>query len=183
MIMLVLFTKFRTSNKNIHLQKFLNMKKLFVTLFVMASVTALHAQPPNVPADKGANFGEKTTEESAITFEQLSNELAAKKDGAKKINVKLKAVVTEVCSKEGCWIKIKGTKGNVMVKMKDHKFLVPLVLNEKEIVIDGIAEEKVTSVEMLKHYAEDANKSKAEIDAIKEPKKEIVIIAKGILVL
>lgn len=58
-----------------------------------------------------------------------------------------------------------------------------MVLNEKEIIIDGIAEEKVTSVEMLKHYAEDANKSKAEIDAIKEPKKEIVIIAKGILVL
>ena len=50
----------------------------------MASVTALHAQPPNVSADKGAIFGEKTTEESAITFEQLSNELAEKKDGAKK---------------------------------------------------------------------------------------------------
>jgi hypothetical protein len=83
MIMLVLFTKFRTLNKTVHLQKLLNMKKLFVTLLVMASVTALHAQPPNVPADKGATFGEKTTEESAITFEQLSNELAAKKDGAK----------------------------------------------------------------------------------------------------
>jgi len=159
------------------------MKKILMTLMMAATVCALHAQPPNVPAEKGANFGEKVSAENAITVGDLTNAFAAKKDGAKKMEVKLKATVTEVCSKEGCWIKIKGTTGNVMVKMKDHKFLVPLVLNEKEIIIEGIAEEKVTSVEMLKHYAEDANKSKAEIDAIKEPKREIVIQAKGILVL
>lgn len=158
------------------------MKKIFMTLMMAVSICALHAQPPNVPADKGANFGEKVSAENAISVSDLTNAFA-KKDAAKKMEVKLKATVTEVCSKEGCWIKIKGTTGNVMVKMKDHKFLVPLVLNEKEIIIDGIAEEKVTSVEMLKHYAEDANKSKAEIDAIKEPKREIVIQAKGILVL
>lgn len=158
------------------------MKKILMTLMMAATVCALHAQPPNVPADKGANFGEKVSAENAITVSELT-EAFTKKDGAKKMEVKLKATVTEVCSKEGCWIKIKGTTGNVMVKMKDHKFLVPLVLNDKEIIIEGIAEEKVTSVEMLKHYAEDANKSKAEIDAIKEPKREIVIQAKGILVL
>lgn len=158
------------------------MKKIFMTLMMAATVCALHAQPPNVPADKGANFGEKVSAENAITISDLTNAFT-KKDAPKKMEVKLKATVTEVCSKEGCWIKIKGTNGNMMVKMKDHKFLVPLVLNEKEIIIEGIAEEKVTSVEMLKHYAEDANKSKAEIDAIKEPKREIVIQAKGILVL
>jgi hypothetical protein len=67
--------------------------------------------------------------------------------------------------------------------MKDHSFTVPLALNGKTIVADGIAEIKVTTVEMQKHYAEDAGKSKEEIDAIKEPKKEIVMQAKGILVL
>ena len=36
---------------------------------------------------------------------------------------------------------------------------------------------------MLKHYAEDAGKSKEEIAAITEPKKEITMQAKGILVL
>lgn len=71
----------------------------------------------------------------------------------------------------------------MMVRMKDHSYFVPLALNGKEVVIDGIAEEKTTSVAQLKHYAEDANKSKAEIDAIKEPKREIVVQAKGILVL
>jgi hypothetical protein len=56
-------------------------------------------------------------------------------------------------------------------------------LNGKEVVIDGIAEEKQTSVAQLKHYAEDAGKSKEEIDAIKEPKTEITITAKGVLVI
>ena len=46
-----------------------------------------------------------------------------------------------------------------------------------------MAEEKETSVEQLKHYAEDANKTKEEIAAIKEPKKEIIVEAKGVLVL
>lgn len=145
----------------------------------MVAVTALHAQPPNVPAEKGTSFGAKTTAENAIEVDQLSAKFA----GKKQVDVKIKATVTEVCTKEGCWIKIKGTNGNIMVKMKDHKFLVPLVLNEKQVIIDGVAEEKVTSVEMLKHYAEDAGKTKAEIDAIKEPKKEVTIQAKGILVL
>jgi hypothetical protein len=42
---------------------------------------------------------------------------------------------------------------------------------------------KVTPVKELQHYAEDAGKSKEEIAKITEPKKEIVMNAKGILVL
>jgi len=41
---------------------------------------------------------------------------------------------------------------------------------------------KTISVAELKHYAEDAKKSKEEIDAIKEPQKEMKITAKGITV-
>jgi len=40
----------------------------------------------------------------------------------------------------------------------------------------------MVSVEDLKEYAEEAKKSKAEIDAIKEPKKELAITASGIIV-
>ena len=84
---------------------------------------------------------------------------------------------------EGCWLKMETEDGSIMIKMKDHKFLVPLSMNGKTIVVDGTATLKETSVEMQKHYAEDAGKSKAEIDAITKPKKEITMEAKGILVL
>ena len=56
-------------------------------------------------------------------------------------------------------------------------------MNGKTIVADGVATFKETSVAMLQHYAEDAGKSKEEIEAIKEPKREITLQAKGILVL
>jgi hypothetical protein len=70
-----------------------------------------------------------------------------------------------------------------MIKMKDHAFLVPLIMNGKTIVAQGLATFKETSVDMLKHYAEDAGKTKEEIAKITEPKKEISMLANGILVL
>ena len=46
-----------------------------------------------------------------------------------------------------------------------------------------MAQLKETSVKQLKHYAEDAGKSKEEIAKITEPKKEVIFVAKGVLVL
>jgi hypothetical protein len=51
------------------------------------------------------------------------------------------------------------------------------------VVLDGIAFIKITSIEELKHYAEDAKKPQSDIDAITAPKKEIRFLANGILVL
>jgi hypothetical protein len=158
------------------------MKNIVLTIMSLFTILALNAQPPSVPAEKGTFFGEKFTAGNAVSVTELVSQLQKLPADKKKVEVQLKANVTDVCTKEGCWIKIKGTTDKFMVKMKDHKFTVPLVLNEKEIIINGIAEEKTTSVEMLQHYAEDAGKTKTEIAAIKEPKKEIVIVAKGILV-
>ena len=157
------------------------MKTLITIAVLFFAVNIANAQPPSVPADKGASFGAKTTADDAITVEQLASIMQSRE--GKKTEVKIKGVVTEVCEAMGCWIKIKSANGDMMVKMKDHSFFVPLALNGKEVVIAGIAEIKETSVAQLKHYAEDANKSKEEIDAIKEPQKEIVIQAKGVLVL
>ena len=56
-------------------------------------------------------------------------------------------------------------------------------MNGTTIVIDGVADEKLTTVAQLRHFAEDAGKSKAEIAKITEPKREILVQAKGILVL
>jgi uncharacterized protein YdeI (BOF family) len=158
------------------------MKKFIVCLSVLMTGLLAQSQPPKVPANSGDVFGEKTTAENAITVNQLFSIMAGKKEN-KEMTVKLKGKVTQVCEKEGCWIKVQSPDGSMMVKMKDHKFTVPLVLHGKEIVIHGIAEEKTTTVEQLRHYAEDAGKSKEEIAKIKEPKREITVQAKGILVL
>ncbi len=155
------------------------MKKLLFLLTIVMSSISLMAQPPKGPAKKGMTFGIKTTAEGAVAANELTNVMAEKTTA----DVKVKGTVTEVCKAEGCWIRMQTASGTMLIKMKDHSFTVPLALNGKTIVADGIAELKETSVEMLKHYAEDAGKSKAEIESITAPKKEIVLQAKGILVL
>ena len=66
--------------------------------------------------------------------------------------------------------------------MKDYGFFLPVAAVGKTVVLDAKVELKTTSVEELKHYAEDAKKSPEEIAAITAPKKEISVMAKGIVV-
>ncbi len=95
----------------------------------------------------------------------------------------MKGKVVEVCKAEGCWLKMETANGPLMIKMKDHSFMVPLAMTGKTIVATGTANYNELSVEMLKHYAEDAGKSKEEIASIMAPQKEIIIQATGILIL
>jgi hypothetical protein len=66
--------------------------------------------------------------------------------------------------------------------MKDYGFFLPVAAKGKTVVIEGDVSMKTISVAEQKHYAEDAKKSQAEIDAITEPKTEVKVLAKGIVV-
>lgn len=157
------------------------MKKLFLTLIVAGFGFIANAQPPEGDAKVGEWYGEKINNtESALNI----NDVVAKLEGGSEFdNVKIKAKITEVCPKKGCWLKLELADGKTaMVKMKDYGFFLPLAAKGKTVVIEGEAKMKTTSVAELKHYAEDAKKSKEEIDAIKEPQKEVKITANGITI-
>lgn len=166
------------------------MKKLALILTVALS-TIVYAQnteakkvgPPEGNALVGDLYGAGVSvkaEKKAITPAKLDKELDKKK---KVENVAVKGKVVDVCDKKGCWMTIE-TENNeqFFVKMKDYAFFVPTALKGKNVVLEGRAETKLTSVDELKHYAEDAKKSQAEIDAITEPKEEIRFLASGIKV-
>lgn len=155
------------------------MKKYSLLIIALGLSLNSMAQAPKGPANKGMHFGETTNANGATDINILASTFTARDEQ----NVKVKGRVTDVCTMEGCWIKMQTANGKIMVKMKDHSFFVPVSLNGKEIVVDGTASLKETSVKELQHYAEDAGKTKEEIAAITEPKKEIVLNAKGILVL
>ncbi len=140
--------------------------------------------PPAGNALVGDVYGSgvaSNAESKAISVDKLSKKL--KKENKKVENVAVKGKVTDVCDKKGCWLTIQ-TEDNsqFFVKMKDYAFFVPTALKGKTVVLDGTAERKVTSVDEQKHYAEDAKKPKAEIDAITSPKEEIRFVANGIKV-
>lgn len=139
---------------------------------------AIYAQEP-ASAQKGVTYGAGTTAEGAIPVDEL-----AKKMEQDKYKGKVTGKVVEVCQEKGCWMKVEQSNGEkLMVKFKDYGFFMPKDIVGKEIVLDGEASVKEVSVKQLQHYAKDAGKSEEEIKKIKEPKKEVQFVAKGVLVL
>ena len=155
------------------------MKSAFLLILLFGFSLAGFAQDPT-PAAKGVTYGEGATPEGAIPISQASDQIKEKD----KFTGKVKGKVISVCLEKGCWMKVARDNGEpVMVKFKDYGFFMPKDIVGKEVVLDGEATIKETSVKQLKHYASDAGKSKEEIEKIKEPKKEMIFVAKGVLVL
>ncbi|MFL9484447.1 DUF4920 domain-containing protein [Chitinophagaceae bacterium LWZ2-11] len=155
------------------------MKKAFITLIVLASINIAKAQPPAGLASVGTNYGAVTNANGAVNISELPGKLQQ----TEIVQTKVKAKVLDVCPKKGCWLKLQvNDSTTAFVKMKDYAFFLPLDIKGKTIVLDGEAKMKTTSVEELRHYAEDAKKSKQEIDAITKPEKEIRFTASGIVV-
>jgi hypothetical protein len=154
------------------------MKHVFVFLFAMSFSAFLYAQDPT-PAAKGVTYGAGTTAEGAIAVNELGSKMTNDK-----FSGKIQGKVVEVCQEKGCWMKVEQANGeNLMVKFKDYKYFMPKNIVGKEVVLDGEAIVKEVSVKQLQHYAKDAGKSDEEIKKIKEPKKEVQFVAKGVLVL
>ena len=154
------------------------MKKTILFLSVMAFGLLLHAQSPKT-AEKGVTYGAATTATGSISVNELEPSLKENK-----YEGKITGKVTEVCQEKGCWMKVEKDNGEtVMVKFKDYGFFMPKNIVGKDVVLDGEAQLKETSVKQLQHYAKDAGKSKEEIAKITEPKKEVIFVAKGVLVL
>jgi hypothetical protein len=145
----------------------------------LLSSAALFAQDKIAPAKPGASYGAPTNADNAIKMPELETKL--KSDSV--YNGKVEGTVVEVCKKKGCFMKVTRADGDpVMVRFKDYGFFMPQNIVGKTVVMNGVASVKETSVERLKHYAEDAGKSKEEIAKITDPKTDIVFMADGVVV-
>lgn len=156
------------------------MKKLFLFIAITGFGFIANAQPPEGEAKPGEWYGEKVSTEGAVDI----NDVVKKLNGGSEFpEVKIKAKITEVCPKKGCWLKLELENGETaMVKMKDYGFFLPLAAKGKTVVIDGEVKLKTTSVAELKHYAEDANKPKEEIEKITQPEKKPAFEAEGVII-
>lgn len=150
-----------------------------MTLAFLGFLGFAHAQEP-ASAQKGVTYGAGASAAGAlVSTDNLSTRL--EKD---KFSGKVTGKVVEVCLEKGCWMKLEKSDGSpLMVKFKDYKYFMPKDIVGKEVVLDGEAVVKQVPVSQLKHYAKDAGKSEEEIQQIKEAKREVQFIAKGVLVL
>ena len=127
------------------------------------------------------SFGAKISLDGAITSEALLSKFKTMKAGDT-TNVKFTSTIKEVCSKKGCWMKLPLVDdAETMVRFKNYGFFVPLDSKGREVVLNGKAFIKETSVKELQHYAEDAGKTKEEIAKITTSKIEYTFEADGVL--
>ena len=127
-----------------------------------------------------SSYGDKIDAENVLTSAQINDKYNNLKVGDT-LNVKFTSNINSVCSKKGCWMRLDvGEEKEVMVKFKDYGFFMPLDA-KGEVIVNGKAFVQETSVDELKHYAEDAGKSADEIAEITEPKKTLSFLADGVL--
>ncbi|PCJ82293.1 MAG: DUF4920 domain-containing protein [Bacteroidetes bacterium] len=98
------------------------------------------------------------------------------------VKVRMKGTVVTTCAKKGCWMDVASGEDTVFVKFQDYKFFVPTAGVEGfHTVMEGVAFYDTTSVDDLRHFAEDAGKSEEEIASITEPEYRLQFTATGVM--
>jgi Domain of unknown function (DUF4920) len=130
----------------------------------------------------GKAFGEKVTAKDAVPYDAMLEKMSK---AGKIDNVKVVGKVEAVCKAKGCWMNVASEKGapSMFVKFKDYAFFMPKDIAGKKVVMIGNAFKETTTVEELRHFAEDEGKSKEEIAKITKPKEDIKFMANGVLIL
>lgn len=162
------------------------MKTLFIAFIVITTSLTCAAQKTDKKSKKATEQhssniiyrGKKITDAGAVAIADLVERMKS----ADRIETKVVANIVSVCQVKGCWMQVDLGNGELMrVTFKDYGFFVPMDAVGKTVVMEGVASQKTTSVDMLRHYAEDAGKSKAEIEAIIEPEHKLAFEAVGII--
>ncbi|WP_448519740.1 DUF4920 domain-containing protein [Rhodoflexus sp.] len=151
--------------------------KLFAFIFISCLAgfsVSLFAQ------DALSYYGDKITEDGAIPAAEIANLMKDKTEGA----FKVKGTIVQTCLKKGCWMTVDiGNNQTMTVRFKDYGFFVPKSgADGLDVVFEGVARKEVRTVDELRHYAEDAGKSKDEIAKITAPKEEITFEANGVII-
>lgn len=160
------------------------MKHYIFGLGLLALISCKNEKAAETPTEASATgalayYGDSISTDGALTVDETIQSLA----GNDSIMTSVSGYVTSVCQKKGCWMILSQNPGDtagLFVKFKDYGFFVPLDFSGSKVVIHGKAFKEITSVDDLKHYAEDEGKSAEEIAKITEPLEEMKFMADGV---
>ncbi|NQX82130.1 MAG: DUF4920 domain-containing protein [Flavobacteriaceae bacterium] len=162
------------------------MKKSLILILMISLVLSCKNNPKKNTKEivkknvEYLSFGEKINNDNVISFSEMKNKYDNMKNNDT-ISVKMSAKINSVCAKKGCWMKLDlGNNNEAMVRFKDYGFFMPLNATG-DVIVEGKAYITEISVSELKHYAEDAGKTKEEIEKITESKITYAFEATGAL--
>lgn len=156
---------------------------LFTGLFAVSCSTSADKDEKNNEDENSTELGEsygeyKVDPEKAISVEEM---LAQFEGQAEEMEFTIEAELNEICSKAGCWVNIdKGNGETFMVRFKDHFTIPPETEVGTGAYLHGRAFWDTVSVDLQRHFIEDANGTEEEQMAITEPKATIGFEGYGI---
>ena len=150
------------------------MKNLISLYFVFLMSLTVYSQ------ERGfAFYGKKINTDNVIEFSEVKN-LIKNQDNVK---AKIEGTIISTCPKKGCWMQVQVENDTIQVTFKDYGFFIPKYgMENKKTVIEGFAKQDTVSIELLRHYAEDAGKQKNEIEKIIKPEFKTSFIANGVII-
>jgi Domain of unknown function (DUF4920) len=169
-----------------------------LALFVAASAACQNPEVKPSPADsrpsadvKGRKMGEaipivmekdREVYGAELTFKEVTkiDEILKDTKAYAGRKVLISGTIDSVCQKRGCWMIIKDGETRTQVKFQGYGFFVPFDVAGRTVKVEGMAKETELSEKMRRHYAEDAGKSKEEIEKIVGPEKTVMFIADAV---
>lgn len=152
------------------------------TVFYFLIVVAIYSCASPKQETKVMNYsyyGDTITDENAEDISRLAANLGDKES----VQLKISGKIDEVCQKKGCWMTIAmDGQDPVRVTFKDYGFFVPKDASGKTAIMEGMAYRDTTTVDQLKHFAQDAGKTEAEIEKITQPEYALTFEASGVII-
>lgn len=160
---------------------------LLIPLLALAACAdeAVEAPAPDAtstPAEAGdVALGETVPDGEALSPDELiagADEYAGK-------TVLVEGVAREVCQQAGCWLTFSDDEGRTVRvnvprdESETYVFTFPTDASGRTLRVAGLLEVEETSVEDLRHYAEDGGASAEEVEAITEPERTLVLTVLG----
>jgi hypothetical protein len=151
------------------------MKK---TIFIL-SLATIFACGTSPETKVETFYGDKITSENLTEY----SDLLEKVEVSGVVNTKIEGTIIETCAKKGCWMKVKADDDTLMVRFKDYAFFVPKDgVDGKSVIMNGEAFYDTLSVDLLRHYAEDAGDSEEDILLITKPEYVLSFTADGVII-
>ncbi len=147
-------------------------------LFNLLSIIVLVFQ--NVISQENSKFyGEMFSISELEDYSSLRNDIMTNYQR----DIKIEGEILSSCPMKGCWMKIKSEQDTILVRFKDYGFFVPKKgIEGDKAIVHGKMSVETLSIDLLRHYAEDAGKTDEEINDIKEPKVSFTFLADGVYI-
>ena len=150
------------------------MKYNFVLIFLISFISFAQKSDQNLKF-----YGSKINLKEIENYKLKKNKLLNNPTN----DVKIQGRIISTCPMKGCWMKMNVNNDTLLVRFKDYGFFVPKTGSEgKSVIINGKLSIDTLSVGQLKHYAEDAGKTKFEISLITKPEITLSFLADGVII-